>query len=304
MSEVLDLRSNIKTDGYSPVPINLSRSDLNEAMYAYNQFLKLAEEDFEKTKFYASDRGDGDFGQFSRIAGTEAERGEVPDNKDIFHFGALTRQVVESRFKGETPKEVQDFLNAAEYIFWEAQRAKNNTLRQLDFNQMGLLEIMSPEMATINDVLRFINYYKNEDALAKGHIDRGVSTLAIGESHPGLRIAPAQNGLYLDCNDEYMQMIESTLTPAEYIEHEAKFFLGAGWNRLPVKYRLGNVELPLAYHDVTKSEITVDEEVMRWAIVMFSNPHLGFENYTVPTPPETRPYKQLGRLSTHSLVAA
>lgn len=302
MSEILDLRSNIKLDGYSPIPIGLSHADLSEAMDAYNKFLMLSEMDFKKTKFNATVRGDGDFGQYSRVAGTEAERGTVPDNKDVFHFGVLTRQVVESRYAGKTPQEVQNFLDAAEHVFWETQKAKNLALTELDVYQMGLLDVMSPEMAALNDVLRFINYYKNTNALAKGHLDRGVCTLAIGESHPGLRLAPAQNGLYLDCNEEYMNMVESSLTPAEYIEHEAKFFLGAGWNRLPAEYRIGNMDLPLAYHDVTEGDITVNKEIMRWAIVMFCNPYLGFEYYTVPSPPETRPYKQLGRLSVDCLA--
>ena len=94
-----------------------------------------------------------------------------------------------------------------------------------------------------------------------------------------------------------MAKLDTTLSPVEHRPGEAKFMLGAGWNRLEPQQRFGNQEMPLGWHDVVASEKSVSERVMRWAIVLFANPHLGVESYCVPTPPETRPHKQLGRLS-------
>lgn len=300
MSEILNLHENLYQHAFVPVGIDLGKGDLQTAIDKYLAFLEIGSEYHEATRFLLTARGDGDFGQYSRVAGSEGVRGDVADNKDIFHFGSLSRQLIESRINGALPWEMKEFLDTAEEIYWAGQRSKRNVLGELDYLQTpktNLIGIMQPERETLNDVLRFIAYYPNDQKLAKGHFDRSTATLAIGESHEGLRIAPGQNGLFLDADETYLKQLESRLRPVEHKDHEAKFFLGAGWNRLPAKYRIGNEELPLAWHDVVPSEKQVDQKVMRWAIVMFINPQAEMTEYIVPTPPETRPYKQLGRLS-------
>lgn len=299
MSELLQVHEGLHEKGYVPVGIDLGRSDLQTAIDRYTAFLEIDEQYHELTRFLSTPRGDGDFGQYRRVSGGQGERGEIADNKDIFHFGVQSRQVIESRLRGALPEDMKNFLNVAEEIYWAAQRSKRQTLQELDHYGMGLVGIMQPEVGTINDVLRFITYYPNEEKLAKGHFDRSTCTLAIGESHEGLRVAPGQNGLKVDANEEYLATLEERLQPVEHVEGEAKFFLGAGWNRLPMRYNSGgrNEDLPLAWHDVIPSDKQVDEKVMRWAVVMFINPKVEFEGYYVPSPAETRPYKQLGRLT-------
>lgn len=296
MSEKLALRESIFEKGYAPVGIDLGKSDLQTAMDRYLAFLELDDSFHKVTRFNLTNRGDGDFGQYTRVAGRTGDRGVQVDNKDIFHFGSMTRQVIEARVSGGLPTEAKDFLDAAEEIYWAGQRAKKQAIEELDYFEMGLVGVLSPETETINDVLRFIAYYPNQGALAKGHFDRSTATLAIGESHEGLRIAPGQNGYKIDADESYMTGLERSLQPVTHNEGEAKFFLGAGWNRLPDYLRLGNEDRPLAWHDVVPSDKKVDETIMRWAIVLFINPHLGFHDYVVPSQPETRPYKRLGRL--------
>lgn len=297
MSEKLGLRESVFEKGYAPVGIDLGKSDLQTAIDRYMAFLELDDKYHAITRFDLTDRGDGDFGQFTRIPGANGRRGTVVDNKDIFHFGSMTRQVIESRLEGVMPKDMKDFLNAAEEIYWAGQRTKKQTLDTLDCYQTGLVGIMQPERQTINDVLRFIAYYPNDGNLAKGHFDRSTATIAIGESHEGLRIAPGQNGYKIDASESYMQALDESLQPVEHREREAKFFLGAGWNRLPDYLKTFNEDMPLAWHDVIPSDKTVNQQVMRWAVVMFMNPNVAFDDYIVPTQPETRPHKKLGRLS-------
>lgn len=298
MSEKLGLRESLFEKGYAPVGIDLGKSDLQTAMDRYLAFLELDDSFHKLTRYYLHDRGDGDFGQYTRSAGTLGNRGEVQDNKDIFHFGSMTRQVIEARLDGSLPSEAKDFLEAAEEIYWAGQRSKKQSLQQLDCFDTGLVGVMLPEKDNIQDVLRFIAYYPNEGGLAKGHFDRSTATLAIGESHEGLRIAPGQNGYVLDASQQYMESLDASLQPVEHKNREAKFFLGAGWNRLPNHLKTINEDMPLAWHDVVASDKKVDNKVMRWAIVMFMNPELGLREYTVPSPVETRPYKQLGRIAT------
>jgi hypothetical protein len=291
-----DFRKSLQHKGYAGVGIELTKADMESTMMSYLEFLNLDGDIHHATRFYMSERGDGDFGQFSRRAGDGSLRGMVPDTKDIFHFGAQTRQMVESRMYGSLPRELKEFLASAEEIYWSAQRSKLHAIEELDVLHMGLRRALFDERAVINDVLRFIAYYPDPEKLAKGHFDRSVCTLAIGESHEGLRIAPGQNGLHIDADEAYMATLDGSLEPAEYEEGQAKFFLGAGWNRLEPQLRFGNQEMPLGWHDVVPSEKSVNERIMRWAIVLFANPHLGIDTYSVPTPPETRPHKQFGAL--------
>jgi len=102
-----------------------------------------------------------------------------------------------------------------------------------------------------------------------------------------------------------MEQLERDLKPVEHRDGEAKFFLGAGWNRLPLVFRgWENHDIPLGYHAVKNYGKQIDENLMRWAIVRFCNPHTGFQHYIVPSPPETRPYKRLGRLTVPVSVPA
>lgn len=302
MSEQLKIHENLYENGYAPVGIDIGYSDLESAMERYLAFLELDETYHGATRFDSTQRGDGDFGRFRRVAGTEGARGAMPDNKDIFHFGVHTRQVTEARLSGALPRDMKEFLDAAEEIFWAGERSKKRALEELDWLRTGLVGLMTPEGGTLNDVLRFIAYYPNDGRLAKGHFDRGVCTLAIGESHEGLQITKGQNGFALDCSQAYMDKLEQDLEPVTHASGEAKFFLGAGWNRLPDEYRQGNHDLPLGWHDVVESDKQVNDHVMRWAIVQFCNPMLEFQDYTVPKEPETRPYKQLGRITADRLL--
>jgi len=298
MSELLTPNHDIRQNGYTSVQIDLSKNDMQNAIDKYMGYLALGDEFHQITRYFTNNRGDGDFGQYTRRAGLQGMRGEIQDNKDIFHFGASTRQIVEHRLAGNMPQDMRDFLNASEEIYWAAQRTKRKIIPRLSNPNSDLTEVLQSERNTLNDVLRFIAYYPSTDKLAKGHFDRSAATLAIGESHEGLRIAPGQNGLFLNVDEQYMQLLESQLKPVEHREGEAKFFLGAGWNRLDDTYKAAP-NLPLAWHDVVPSEKQVNEQVMRWAIVMFINPYAEMLEYAVPTPTETRPYKQLGRLGIY-----
>jgi hypothetical protein len=291
-----EFRESLKEKGFSEVAIDLSKSDMSSVIENYINFLELDESYFDETRYFLTDRGDGDFGQFRRTAGTNSDRGVVLDNKDIFYFGASSRQVLEARLHNKLPNSLRCFYRDAEEIFWTAERAKLDALDELDILHMGLRKVMMDERHLMNDVLRLIAYYPDQNKLAKGHFDRSVCTLAIGESHEGLRIAPGQNGIVCDISEEYMAQLDASLQPVTHINQEAKFMLGAGWNRLDSHLRFGNQEMPLGWHDVIPSDKTVSERVMRWAIVLFANPHLGIDTYSVPSAPETRPYKKLGVL--------
>ena len=297
MREQLTFHESLKANAYAPVSVDLRREDMSEAMNHYFDFLRLSEEIHAASRFVNTERGDGDFGQYERVAGTNSDRGQIQDNKEIFHFGAQTRQAMEARVGSSLPQDAKLFLNAAESIFWAAQCAKKRAVNEISYGNILKDMFVSPTEVN-NDVLRFISYHHDTDVLAKGHFDRSVMTLAVGESHEGLRLTGGQNGYTHDATAHYMAGMESRLEPVEYVEKQAKFFLGAGWNHIPWVHKSAEAQgLPLCWHDVIPTAQSVSDTIARWAIVMFINPHLGVKDYVVPSPAETRPYKQLGRLS-------
>lgn len=297
MSERLPTHDSIALNGFTTVDIAVTKDDLQETIDRYTDFLTLPEQYHEATRYFLTSRGDGDYGQYTRVAGSRGERGDVPDNKDIFHFGEWTRQYIETTMSGSMPSEMKAFLDASEEVYWAGQRSKRNVLEDLDSYGSTLLHTLHSRLYTPNDLLRLIAYYPNENKLAKGHFDRSSCTLAIGESHEGLRLTTGQNGRVIDVNEPYLEDLESRLVPVEHNSGEAKFFLGAGWNRLPATIKGPHQNLELGWHDVVPSAKRVGERVMRWAVVMFINPYAEKRDYIVPSPAETRPYKQLGRLA-------
>jgi len=291
MKHPIPVRQQLQEQAYANVPIDISKADMHTAIEQYTDYLTLDESYHAASRFLLGNRGDGDYGQFTREIGKETLRGKAQDNKDIFHFGSMSRQVIESRISGRLPKAMQTFLNSAEELFWSAERSKRDAVAELDVAGSGLLKIMQPETAMLNDVLRFIAYYPGADTLAKGHFDRSTATLALGESHEGLRMTPGQNARAREVNKAYMQELQDSLEPVTHHDGEAKFFLGAGWNRLQPEYRKSNENLQLAWHDVVSSDQTVNDKIARWAIVLFANPNRDHAGYEAPSTTETRPYK-------------
>lgn len=280
----------LKSSGYFEAETRIMHSELETVMEGFKDFLALADETKDSTKYFLSDRGDGDFGYFKRIPGNQTFRGTVSDNKDIFHFGASTRQHVESSLAGGAPVALADFLDQAESLFWKAEATKKQALGQLglvgiiDRHEGGLheyAEVFLGQRSACNDVLRLINYYDSDSLLAKAHFDRSAVTLALGESHPGLRLAASSIETPVETRNAALQ-------PVAYTPGQAKFFLGAGWKQLQHMNRTA-AELPLGWHDVVQTEQVVDDYVRRWSAILFSTPHLDWHDYQVPGRNMTRP---------------
>jgi hypothetical protein len=275
MSELWTPRQELAENMYLPVAVDIGQSDLSEAIRAYREFLQLPAEFHEATRFRLDERKNTQFGQFERVPGINNKGGEgVPaeDVKDLFHFGALTRQVVEARLQ-DMPSATRDFLDAAEDIYWASARTCRNAFEQIDDFSVGLVGLHFDERAPLNHHLRFIAYYENDgECLATGHFDRSVGTVHLGTSHRGLRIGTNPSDLQL-----YEGQADQSL-----------FFLGVGWNALSAYHRAGgSAPLRPMYHDVVQlPEQGIDDKLLRWAVVMFFNP---YQLDTTPAEGVTRP---------------
>ena len=280
----------LHSQGYYEVETGITHSELAVVMAGFKSFRSLSDEMKQSTNYFLSDRGDGDFGYFNRIPGAETFRGKASDNKDIFHFGASTRQTVEATLPHGAPKVMADFLDDAESLFWQAQATKKRALGKL--NLVGLVDVATGSFSdyssvflstrsACNDVLRLINYYDSDSLLAKAHFDRSATTLALGESHPGLRLTASSTKSPVEERNQ-------TLQPVAYTPGQAKFFLGAGWNNIQHLDAKAKT-LPLGWHDVVQTETVVDDYVRRWSAILFSTPHLEWSGYSVPGRNVTRP---------------
>jgi hypothetical protein len=286
------LRS-LRTNGFMPVECALKREDLDATVQAYRRFLELDPRVQKLTKFALDGE---DFGQYTKISGTADKRhGIEKDNKDIFHYGASSRQQIETVFKSGAPADLQQFITMMDEVFWTSQKAKRDALSLIDPN---LDKIFVHEYLRLRDTLRLAAYRSN-DVLAERHFDRGALTCTVGESNPGLRIAPAPNIPFSQIDQNYIDHIDSKLTPSDYEEGFAKAFLGAGWKYVPKRYTGDCQSLPLGWHDVVPQDKPMEQtqalgsEFVRWAFILFSSPHTGITDFQVAPPIETKPYKYI-----------
>lgn len=274
MNELWTPRQELAEKLYLPVAVDIGHDDMGSAMQAYEEFLELPAKYQQAAMYKLDERNNTGFGQFNRIPGEDKyeERGTAQDSKDIFHFGAMTRQIMEYRLS-DMPRASREFLNAAEEIYWASARTYRDTMSVIDDFEVGLIGLHFDERQPLNHHLRFILYYENDgEYLATGHFDRSVGTVHLGTSHRGLRVGTKPSDLQL----------------YEGAADQSLFFLGAGWKKLPAHKRAGrSVPLRPLYHDVVQlPEHGIDEKLMRWAVVMFFNP---YELDTVPAKNETRP---------------
>jgi hypothetical protein len=191
MSESLRFRETLRDKLYVPIGIDIGYSDYEEAARAFEEFMQLPSSIIDQSRDKTDERDNTQFGAFERRVGdVNAEgRGLDQDNKNIFHFGSMTRQVMEYRLGKDLPSEARDFLKMAEEIYWAGVTSSQRAFELLDCLKMGLVGIQFDERATLNHHLRFAAYFPREgELLASPHMDRSVGTIAMAENRPGLWI--------------------------------------------------------------------------------------------------------------------
>jgi hypothetical protein len=286
-----NIRAALDTKGYANLPITLGRPAVEELFENFKAFAALCEEPkgerlADAVNYETGDKGNGVFYLQRRKPGdinVREKRGTVgTDNKLVMHFGALTHARALSALNGSMPEEMRDFLDNCAQFYIEGRRAG-----LLGARALGVDRPLFP--ANLNKdihLLRLIDYIATDsDQLGAAHFDRSVTTLAISESAPGLRGAPGDNGFLEPLDEEVADRLRQGLDPIDHQEGIAKFFAAAGLRRLPVSTRQsqGLDEVPLLAHDI----VNENPGENRQAVVMFFNPHLGFEPYTVPSKEET-----------------
>lgn len=245
-----DIEQEISENAFARVEFDLPYETIESGIEAYLGFCALSS---EYTNATACEYPNGKRGsQMGHIV-----KGKKPgdDPKHYFHYRHGIEDILKPELerKGfEIVPELRSFLNIAREIHDAACDTLYKTMSQLSKHYPFLIEKHFPEHGDWDFYTRFLAYHPTGNSqLARAHHDIGSTTLAIGESHPGLRIGP----------NKY------SLTPVEHEEYTAKFFLAGSWRTLYPDSRL-----PLGWHDVIQRGDYVDPETARGAVVTFANP--------------------------------
>lgn len=259
---------------YEPIALELSESDINTAMQLYLNFLKLP------------DTMKQSITHFDETMPRTGTSGYVyKDNKDIKHVFHMT-QLLDKKFaeRHKLNRETSDFLEAAREIYYSVNHSVKNKYWELEEEIPMLVGLHFPTSGKLRHHLRFLAYQDSQDGtLAHGHYDKGSGTVAIAESHGGLRIGHGPNDLQSIERDNYNPL----------------FFPGFGWHQLAEMLDVVPIR-KAAWHDVVDNGERVDDKVMRWALVMFVDPanmYLESSQEQTHTP---IPWRGLGNMALRS----
>lgn len=241
-----ELEKDLLECGYHVVAFDLSSSQIEEAVKAYQAYLQLPPKIKSHISFKLnSNKRRSDLGYTLRRS-----EGTHFDDKEYFHFHPIIFEK-EADFLAEQPV-AREFMDRAAVIWEHAVETVRTVLNLMEERYPGItarhLDQEQPEV-----VLRFLQYHPKGESgiLAKGHYDAGSLTLAIAESGPGLRIANSRQ-----------EMI-----PVVHHEGSAIFFPGISFPQVT-----GERYFLPTWHDVVRmndaSQVGSSE---RWAVVCFFN---------------------------------
>lgn len=261
-----------KPQAYEPINLSLSTADINTVMDSYLNFLELPEA--ERQRLYHLDENKPRTGVSGYV------RKDKSDIKDVFHMTqVLGQELWHCRFK--LPTASYEFLNNAEEAYYSLAKSAKAKYRQLEDELPGLTGIHFPRSGKLEHHLRFLAYRDARDGiLAKGHYDKGSGTIAVAESHGGLRLGFG----------------EDDLEQLEYRQDQPVFFPGYGWHQLA---EMLDVETSrrATWHDVVDTGEQFDEDTKRWALVYFIDPANMYLESTQEQTHTPIPWRGLGQLA-------
>lgn len=287
-----EVREQMQDQGYANLDFALDSRQRNSLFRSFKNFVQLTQEPggeklVDALTYRRNDLGNSAYFLTLRQPGIhnphEDQREAGQDHKYIMHHGVQTTKRAEAALGEALPREMENFLAKCDEFYFNARIAA-----ELGAKALGIEKILLPENEE-DDVhlLRVIDYIASDsEELGEAHFDRSAVTMACGESSPGLRGLPADNGFLKPVDEEVKSKLTRGLKPVKHYEGVAKFFAAAGLRRLPEEIRSKNSldDTPLLAHDIINERPGEN----RQAVVMFFNPHINFSDYTVPGKDETR----------------
>lgn len=280
MSGKVAMETIVKNPDRSPVfePINLelSPADIQTIMSSYLDFLQLPDE--EKSRLNHIDEARPRTGMSGHVSKNKN------DIKDVFHMTQVLGQEWSLSRHYKLPLVSAEFLNNAEEAYYSL--AKSTKAKYLEFEEgfPTLTGIHFPRSGKLGHHLRFLAYRGVVgDHLAKGHYDKGSGTIAVAESHGGLRLG----------------FSEHDLEQLEYRQDQPVWFAGYGWHQLAEMLDI-RTNRRAAWHDVVDTGERLDDETVRWAMVYFIDPANMYLESTQEQTHTPIPWRGMGNLALRS----
>lgn len=292
-------------DGFVGLPLDISGADIDPLFQQFREFSAIAwpeREEGESAEGFTARQtfglelvdamhykvperpDDAEYYMIHRRVGEKTAFNRMPatENKDVLHIGPRTLSTAQERLGRRMPGVMKNLLEGCV----EVHRAVKESVRPV-YRELGIENLMLAENP-MDDIhmLRVLRYLgTNASHKADLHFDRSVATMAVWESSPGLVGTPGNNSLGRPMTRAELDAMtaQADASPISHVSGEGKFFLGAGYNRLPQEVHDRNGNLPLLAHGV----INQDSSEERDALVVFMNPHLGVKDYVVPSKSET-----------------
>lgn len=282
----------LENKGFVSVGYGVTAADLDPLFDQFSEFLDVCDEPggerfAEALAFTPTDPTAGaDYFVSRRRVGQINPHSINPapatEDKDIAHIGPRSLELATHRLRGNVPSVMRTFLLSCVELQQATLRAIRPIYRALDLEDV----MLAPNHLDDQLVTRLLKYLAGT-ALFKAdlHIDRSAFTAANLESEPGLVGTPSHNGIRRPISAEEFEadMAQAAATPIAHRSGELKFFVGAGYNRLPDEIYARNGDLPQLLHGVTNNNPGNE----RLAIVKFHNPPAGLSGYTIPDQYET-----------------
>lgn len=236
---------------YEVLPYSIDQQLVLDGMQAYLDFLHLPLD--QRRLLHHVDTTRPRTGESGYMPKTHANQ----DNKDVFHMTQALGQHFPENHHG-LPQEAQNFLSIARIIHEELNKVAKEVLQawEVDENLPGLSNMHFPANGRREHHSRFVAYQGGRGRhLATAHYDKSTATIAVAESHGGLRIGYSAEDLTLLNRDQFQPII----------------FPGYGWHQLRTAQGQSTRRQP-AWHDVIDTGERVAADVCRWALVHFINP--------------------------------
>lgn len=181
----------IKTEFVRPVRINVKEKEFEDVMKIFENFTMLPDKHKHSLDF------EGDVLRRNTSAGyshTSATMGgntidTSKDNKHIFHYTPDVMQQWHRLSRSQRSQVLDEFVDKAQQLWFEAAKTTKVELERFEEFLPGIVALHFPPDGATNHHLRFLAYEPGVDGvLARGHYDKSTATIALAESHGGLRL--------------------------------------------------------------------------------------------------------------------
>lgn len=245
---------------YEPIALELSEGDINTAMELYLDFTRLPDEERKRIHHFDPARPRTGTSGYEHKGLFSADGKPYQDNKHVFHFTPELEEPFMNdllNFKDlNLPMETRNFLSASQEVYYSLAESTKQKYTELEENFPALVGMHFPKDGKLAHHLRFLAYQPGNDGmLARGHYDKGSGTIAVAESHGGLRIG----------------LGEHDIKPLDRDQHDPVFFPAYGWHQLAQMLDV-DTDKKAAWHDVIDTCEQLEEGITRWAMVYFVDP--------------------------------